>query len=46
MTNFNWYIDGSIVIIYLIGIIAAGLWMRRFVHNVDDYLVAGRKVDL
>jgi len=46
MTNFNWYIDGSIVIIYLIGIIITGLWMRRFVHNVDDYLVAGRKVDL
>ena len=46
MTNFNWYIDGSIVIIYLIAIIAVGLWMRRFVHNVSDYLVAGRKVDL
>ena len=46
MTNFNWYIDGSIIFIYLICIIAAGLWMRRFVHNVSDYLVAGRKVDL
>lgn len=46
MTNFNWYIDGSIVIIYLIVIISIGLWMRRFVHNVADYLVAGRQVDL
>ena len=46
MTNFNWYIDGPIVIIYLICIIMIGLWMRRFVHNVTDYLVAGRKVDL
>ncbi len=46
MTNFNWYIDGSIILIYLAGTIFAGLMMRRFVRNVDDYLVAGRKVDL
>ena len=46
MTNFNWYIDGSIVLIYLVCIVVTGLWMRRFVHNVADYLVAGRKVDV
>jgi len=46
MTNFNLYIDGGIVLVYLICIIAAGLWMRRFVSGVADYLVAGRRVDL
>lgn len=46
MTLFNWYIDGSIVLVYLLGTISLGLFMRRFVQNVDDYLVAGRKVDL
>ena len=46
MSNFNWYIDGSIILLYLIGTLTAGLLMRRYVRNVDDYLVAGRKVDL
>lgn len=46
MTNFNWYIDGTIILLYLIGIITVGLWMRQFVKDVADYLVAGRKVDL
>ena len=46
MTDFNWYIDGTIVLVYLIGTISLGLFMRHFVKNVDDYLVAGRKLDL
>ena len=46
MTNFNWYIDGSIILIYIIGTLIAGLMMRRYVKNVDDYLVAGRQVNL
>ena len=46
MTNFNWYVDGSIVLLYLVGTIMAGLFMRRYVKNVSDYLVAGRKVNL
>ena len=46
MSQFNLWIDGGIIIVYLIVTIALGLWMRRFVRNVDDYLVAGRKVDL
>ena len=46
MTNFNWYIDGPIVLLYLAGTIIAGLWVRRYVHRVDDFLVANRSVNL
>ena len=46
MTNFNWAIDGSILLIYLIGTIILGLSVRKYVKGVNDYLVAGRKVDL
>ena len=46
MTNFNWYVDGGIIVIYLIGTIAAGLYVRKYVKNVNDFLVADRSVDL
>ena len=46
MTNFNWYIDGSILLIYLVGTITAGLLVRSYVRNIADFLVAGRRVDL
>lgn len=46
MTNFDWLIDGSIVLLYLIGSVVAGLWLRRYVRKVDDFLVAGRNVNL
>ncbi len=46
MTNFNWFVDGPIVLLYLIGTISAGLWVRRYIQKLDDFLVAGRKVDL
>ena len=46
MTSFNWIIDGSIVLLYLVGTISAGLWVRRYIQKLDDFLVAGRKVDL
>ncbi|MDN5200285.1 sodium:solute symporter family protein [Fulvivirgaceae bacterium BMA10] len=46
MTNFNWYIDGSIILLYLAGTITAGLWVRKYVRKVDDFLVAGRSVNL
>lgn len=46
MTNFNWLIDGSIVVLYLLGVMAAGLYFRRYIKKVDDFLVAGRSVDL
>jgi SSS family solute:Na+ symporter len=46
MTNFNWLVDGVIVLLYLAGTLTAGLYVRRYVRKLDDFLVAGRKVDL
>src|SRR5436853_6932570 len=39
-------IDWIIIILYLIGCMAAGIWMRRYVHGVEDFAVAGRAMDL
>ena len=46
MANFNWLIDGSIVLVYLVGTVIAGLWLRKYVRKVDDFLVADRNVNL
>ena len=45
MTHFGW-IDGSIVGLYLLATMAAGLMVRRYVRGVDDFLVAGREMDV
>jgi SSS family solute:Na+ symporter len=39
-------IDWLIIAVYLIGCMAAGIWMRRFVRGVEDFAVAGRAMDL
>jgi SSS family solute:Na+ symporter len=39
-------IDWLIIIVYLILTFAAGLWMRRYVGKVEDYLVAGREMNV
>ena len=46
MTNFDPLVDGGIVLIYLFGTIAAGVFVKRYVKNINDFLVAGRNVDL
>ncbi|MFZ1936123.1 MAG: hypothetical protein WCB27_14820 [Thermoguttaceae bacterium] len=46
MTHFSWPIDGSIVGLYLIATMVAGLMVRRYVAKVDDFLVAGREMDV
>src|SRR5689334_23611748 len=46
MTNFNWLLDGSIVGLYLLATMVAGLMVRKYVGNVEDFLVAGREVGL
>lgn len=46
MTNFNFFIDGAIVLIYLTGTVTVGLWARKYVRNVTDFLVAGRSVNV
>ena len=45
-TAFNWPIDGSIIGLYLLVTMAAGLAMRKYINRVDDFLVAGRELDV
>src|SRR5437867_3866713 len=39
-------IDWVIIVCYLIGCMAAGLWMRRYVGGIEDFALAGRAMDL
>ena len=45
MPHFTW-VDGSIVGAYLLLTMAAGVWVRRYVGRVEDFLVAGREMDV
>jgi SSS family solute:Na+ symporter len=45
MTNFSW-IDGSIVGVYLLATMVAGLSVRKYVGKVEHFLVAGRQMDV
>ncbi len=42
LTPFDWII----IVVYLIGCMIAGIWMRRYVRDVEDFAVAGREMDL
>lgn len=46
MPNFSWTIDGTIIGLYLLVTMAAGLWLRKRVRRVEDFLVAGREMNL
>jgi SSS family solute:Na+ symporter len=46
MTNFNWLLDGSIVGVYLLVTMIAGIMVRKYVGKVEDFLVAGREMDV
>ncbi len=39
-------IDWIIIVVYMVGCVVAGVWMRRYVRNVEDFAVAGRAMDL
>lgn len=39
-------LDWTIILVYLAGCMAAGLWMRRYVRGVEDFAVAGREMDV
>ena len=45
MSRFGW-IDGGIVGLYLLATMAAGLAVRRYVGKVEDFLLAGREMDV
>ena len=46
MTHFNWLLDGSIVGLYLLATMVAGLMVRKYVSRVDHFLVAGREMNV
>lgn len=46
MTKFNWLLDGSIVGVYLLATMIAGLMVRKYVGKVEHFLVAGREMDV
>jgi SSS family solute:Na+ symporter len=45
MSEFTW-LDGSIVGLYLLATMIAGIMVRRYVSGVDDFLVAGREMNV
>ncbi|MHB9036387.1 MAG: sodium:solute symporter family protein [Armatimonadota bacterium] len=45
MSHFS-YLDGSIVGIYLLVTMAAGIMVRKYVGKVEDFIVAGREMNL
>ena len=46
MSHFSWWIDGSIVGLYLLATMTVGLITRKYVGRVEDFLVAGREMNL
>lgn len=46
MTHFDWTVDGSIVGLYLLLTMIAGLAVRKYVGKVEDFLVAGREMNV
>lgn len=46
MTHFHWLYDGGIVGFYLLLTMVAGVMMRRYVGKVEDFLVAGREMNV
>lgn len=44
--NFSLPIDGSIVGLYLLATMIAGLLVRKYVSRVEDFLVAGREMNV
>src|SRR5438034_3266084 len=45
MTHFSW-LDGSIVGLYLLATMIAGVMVRKYVGKVEDFLVAGREMNV
>jgi len=44
LTNFDFFIDGTIIFIYFCIIFYIGIWLRKYISNVDHFLVANRGV--
>ncbi|MCS7306610.1 MAG: sodium:solute symporter family protein [Thermoguttaceae bacterium] len=39
-------VDWAIIGVYLVGCVAAGVWMKRYVRHVEDFAIAGREMDV
>ncbi len=39
-------LDWAIIVIYLVGCMVAGIWMRRYLSHMDDFTVAGHEADV
>jgi SSS family solute:Na+ symporter len=46
MTHFSWWLDGSIVGVYLLATMIAGVMVRKYVGKVEDFIVAGREMNV
>jgi len=46
MSHFNWALDGSLVGLYLLVTMVAGIAVRKYVGKVEHFLVAGREMDV
>jgi len=46
VTHFSWPIDGSIVGLYLLATMVAGIMVRKYVGKVEHFLVAGREMNV
>jgi len=46
MSGFQFWLDGGIVGLYVLGTMTAGLMVRRYVGRVEDFLVAGREMNM
>jgi SSS family solute:Na+ symporter len=46
MSNFSWLADGSIIGLYLLATMVAGIMVRKYVGKVEHFLVAGREMNV
>jgi SSS family solute:Na+ symporter len=46
MTHFSWLVDGSIVGLYLLATMIAGIAVRKYVGKVEHFLIAGREMNV
>jgi len=45
-SHFNFLIDGSIVGLYLLATMVAGIMVRKYVSKVEHFIVAGREMNV
>lgn len=44
--HFSWLVDGSLIGLYLLATMAAGIMVRKYVGKVEHFLVAGREMNV